>query len=83
MKRLGRKSVFGTPRSVVFIKNACSGLPEALFFSKTIETPLVSRVFFSKTVETPLVSCVFFSKTDVPTPWTGLTIKNILQCGYS
>ena len=69
MKRLGRKSVFGAPRSVVFIKNSRN-------------TP-VSRVFFSKTVETPLVSRVFFSKTDVPTPWTGLTIKNILQCGYS
>ena len=34
MKRLDRKSAFGTPRRAVFLKNTCSGLPEALFFSK-------------------------------------------------
>ena len=54
-----------------------------VFFSKTVETPLVSRVFLSKRAEIHPVSRMFFSKTDVSTPWTGLTIKNILQCGYS
>ena len=110
MKRLGRKSVFGSPRRAVFLKNTCSGLPEVLFFPKILvrdspkrcfhqkqskhtriscvflknsrNTPRISYVFFKNGRSNPLDG-LFFSKTDVPTPWTGLTIKNILQCGYS
>ena len=83
MKRLDRKSVFGSPRRAVFLKNTCSGLPEVLFFSKTVEIPPVSRVFFQRRMFQPLgrvtflkngcsnpLDGLFFSKTDVPTPWT-------------
>ena len=84
MKRLGRKSAFGSPRRAVFLKNACSGVPEALFFSKILvrESPTGcfsqkclfgtprSVVFIKNSRNTP-VSRMFFSKTDVLTPWTG------------
>ena len=105
-----QKCLFGTPRSVVFIKNTCSGVPEALFLSKILVLESPKRCFSQKQPKhTPYLVCffqkrtfqplgraiffkngcsnpldeLFFSKTIVPTPWTGLTIKNILQCGYS
>ena len=69
MKRLGWKSVLGTPRRAVFLKNACSGVPEALFLSKMLVRDSPKCCFYQKQSKHTRISCVF-SKTDVLTPWT-------------
>ena len=76
MKRLGRKSAFGSPRRAIFLKNTCSGVPEALFLSKmpVRESPTgcfsqkylfgaPRSVVFLKNTCSGLPEVLFFSKT--------------------
>ena len=63
MKRLDRKSVFGTPRRVAFLKNACSGVPEALFFSKILVRDSPKRCFYQKCLFGTPRSVVFIKNT--------------------
>ena len=58
MKRLGRKSVFGTPRSIVFLKN-------------NRNTPGISCVFLKNSRNTPGILCVFL-KNGRSNPLDGL-----------